>query len=88
MDTAPDARVIDVLNHRLMQLGLIRRKSRSCSPSSSSNRSVNLLLPHLLAKALHIGHLAALVALKNTHGSVKEKNKTEIKKTVKFVDEV
>ena len=39
MDTAPEARVVDVLDQRLRQLGLIGRKSRPSSPSSSSLRS-------------------------------------------------
>ena len=37
MDTSPDARVIDVLDQRLKQLGLIGKKSRSRSRSDSSN---------------------------------------------------
>ena len=39
MDTAPETRVVEVLDHRLRQLGLIGRKSRPSSPSSSSLRS-------------------------------------------------
>ena len=39
MDTAPEARVVDVLDQRLRQLGLIGRKPRPSSPSSSSMRS-------------------------------------------------
>ena len=37
MDVAPDARVIDVLDHRLKQLGLIGKKSRSDSSNSRSS---------------------------------------------------
>lgn len=37
MDVAPDARVIDVLDQRLKQLGLIGRKSKSRSRSTSSH---------------------------------------------------
>lgn len=39
MDVAPDARVIDVLDQRLKQLGLIGKKSRSRSDSSNSRSS-------------------------------------------------
>ena len=39
MDVAPDAQVIDVLDHRLKQLGLIGKKSRSRSDSSNSRSS-------------------------------------------------
>ena len=39
MDVAPDARVIDVLDHRQKQLGLIGKKSRSRSDSSNSRSS-------------------------------------------------
>lgn len=39
MDVAPDARVIDVLDQRLKQLGLIGKKSRSRSDSSISRSS-------------------------------------------------
>ena len=39
MDSAPEVRVVDVLDQRLRQLGLIGRKSRPNSPSSSSMRS-------------------------------------------------
>ena len=39
MDTAPEARVVDVLDQRLRQLGLIGRRSRSDSPGSSGLRS-------------------------------------------------
>lgn len=37
MDVTPDARVIDVLDHRLKQLGLIGKKSRSDSSNSRSS---------------------------------------------------
>ena len=39
MDTTPKARVIDVLDQRLKQLGLIGRKSRSSSLKSCMSRS-------------------------------------------------
>ena len=39
MDTSPDARVMDILDQHLKQLGLIRRKSWSNSPASSKSRS-------------------------------------------------
>ena len=39
MDTTPEARVIDVLDQRLKQLGLIGKKSRSSSPKSGTSRS-------------------------------------------------
>ena len=39
MDTSPDARVIDVLDQRLKQLGLIGRKSKSPSSYSDKSRS-------------------------------------------------
>ena len=39
MDTSPDVRVIDVLDQRLEQLGLIGRKFRSSSPGSQKSRN-------------------------------------------------
>ena len=39
MDTSPDVRVIDVLDQRLKQLGLIGRKSRSSSAGSQKSRN-------------------------------------------------
>ena len=39
MDTAPEVRVVDILDARLKQLGLIGRKSRSDSPGPSSRSS-------------------------------------------------
>ena len=41
MDVTPDARVIDVLDQRLKQLGLIGKKSRSDSSSRSSSASLS-----------------------------------------------
>ncbi len=41
MDTAPEARVVDVVDQRFKELGLIGRKSRSDSPGSSSSGSTS-----------------------------------------------
>ena len=61
MDTAPEVRVIDILDKCLKQLGLIGRKSQSASPgpsslsSNSRSRSSEAHLPvHALALALQV----------------------------------
>ena len=47
MDTSPDARVVDVLDQRLKQLGLIGKRSRSRSKKSHSRSS---------SSGMHISH--------------------------------
>lgn len=91
MDTSPETRVIDVLDQRLKQLGLIGRKSksRSSSPKSSSPASRKSRSRSSFSSNSGSSRNSSFSSRSPSHSSLKRKNTSRKntsrkKKTVKF----